>query len=75
MPESGLDDAEQLFTRIQTVDLEPRRSAGAGRLRLSAGLAELRRPTTTRSSLFERADRALYEAKEAGKGRSIAASA
>ena len=73
MPESALEDAEQLFTRIQTV-ISSRAIGQAGRLRLSAGLAELRGDDDS-VSLFERADRALYAAKEAGKGRSIAASA
>ena len=73
MPESSLEDAEQLFNRIQTV-ISSRAIGQAGRLRLSAGLAELRGDDDS-VSLFERADRALYSAKEAGKGRSIAASA
>ena len=73
MPESTLEDAEQLFQRIQTV-ISSRAIGQAGRLRLSAGLAELR-PDDDSVSLFERADRALYSAKQAGKGRSIAASA
>jgi len=73
MPESTLEDAEQLFTRIQTV-ISSRAIGQAGRLHLSAGLAEMRSDDDS-VSLFERADRALYEAKEAGKGRSIAASA
>jgi len=72
MPESTLDDAEQLFTRIQTV-ISSRAIGQAGRLHLSAGLAELRGDDSS-VSLFERADQALYEAKEAGKGR-FAASA
>ena len=71
MPESTLDDAEQLFTRIQTV-ISNRAIGQAGRLRLSAGVAELR-PEDDSISLFERADRALYSAKQAGKGRSMAA--
>jgi diguanylate cyclase (GGDEF)-like protein len=73
MPESTLEDAEQLFTRIQTV-MSTRAIGQAGRLHLSAGLAELN-PDDDSVSLFERADRALYAAKQAGKGRSIAVSA
>ena len=73
MPESTLEDAEQLFTRIQSV-MSSRALGQAGRLHLSAGLAELR-PEDDSISLFERADRALYSAKQAGKGRSMAASA
>ena len=73
MPESNLEDAEQLFTRIQSV-MSGRALGQAGRLHLSAGLAELRAEDDS-ITLFERADRALYSAKQAGKGRSIAATA
>ena len=73
MPESNLEDAEQLFARIQAV-ISSRAIGQAGRLRLSAGLAELR-PEDDSVSLFERADRALYSAKQAGKGRSVGATA
>jgi diguanylate cyclase (GGDEF)-like protein len=73
MPESTLDDAEQLFVRIQSV-MSNRALGQAGRLHLSAGLAELRAEDDS-ITLFERADRALYSAKQAGKGRSIAATA
>jgi diguanylate cyclase (GGDEF)-like protein len=73
MPESTLDDADQLFARIQTV-ISNRAIGQAGRLHLSAGLAELK-PEDDSISLFERADRALYSAKQQGKGRSIAATA
>jgi diguanylate cyclase (GGDEF)-like protein len=73
MPESTLDDAEQLFARIHAV-ISGQAIGKAGRLHLSAGLAELRADDDS-ISLFERADRALYQAKQAGKGRSIAASA
>jgi diguanylate cyclase (GGDEF)-like protein len=73
MPESSLEDAEQLFQRIQTV-MSTRAIGQAGRLHLSAGLAELL-PEDDSISLFERADRALYAAKQAGKGRSMAATA
>jgi diguanylate cyclase (GGDEF)-like protein len=73
MPESTMEDAEQLFQRIQTL-MSTRAIGQAGRLRLSAGLAELL-PEDDAISLFERADRALYAAKQAGKGRSMAATA
>jgi len=73
MPESSLEDAEQLFNRIQTV-ISSRAIGQAGRLHLSAGLAELSGEDDS-VTLFERADRALYAAKEAGKGRAMAASA
>jgi two-component system, cell cycle response regulator len=73
MPESRLEDAEQLFNRVQAA-IAGRPLALAGRLRISGGLAELRADDDP-LTLFERADRALYEAKEAGKGRSRAATA
>jgi diguanylate cyclase (GGDEF)-like protein len=67
MPESSLHDADQLYRRVRSAV-----SAGpidqAGRIFLSAGVAELEvddNPT----SFFERADEALYRAKEAGKGQ------
>ena len=44
----------------------------AGRLKVSAGVAELG-PEDDSITFFERADEALYRAKEAGKGRSMPA--
>jgi diguanylate cyclase (GGDEF)-like protein len=71
LPESGLQEAEQLFTRIQReISTEP--IGQAGRLYVSAGVAELG-PEDDSISLFERADKALYRAKQAGKGQSVAA--
>jgi diguanylate cyclase (GGDEF)-like protein len=67
MPESGLPDAERLHTRVRTTVSE-RPIGQAGRLFLSAGISELR-PGDDSVALFERADEALYRAKEAGKGR------
>ena len=71
LPESAIADGEQLFARIQrAISTEP--IGQAGRLHLSAGVAEL----TTEDdsiSLFERADNALYRAKEAGKGHAVSA--
>ena len=46
----------------------------AGRLDVSAGVAELM-PADDAASFFERADEALYRAKEAGKGRVVTATA
>jgi diguanylate cyclase (GGDEF)-like protein len=71
LPESSLEDAEQLFRRI--LDAVSVRALGeAGKLMVSAGIAELRGGDDA-SSLFERADEALYRAKEAGKGTVVAA--
>jgi diguanylate cyclase (GGDEF)-like protein len=71
LPESGREQAEQLFQRIQTA-VSGRPIGQAGRLKLSAGVAELSAEDDS-ISFFERADDALYRAKEAGKGRSVTA--
>ena len=71
LPESVRADAEQLYRRLEVaVASRPLRSAD--RLHLSAGIAELQ-PDDLATTLFERADAALYRAKERGKGRSITA--
>jgi diguanylate cyclase (GGDEF)-like protein len=67
LPEAGERDAEQLYRRIQFAVGSG--SAGpAERVRMSAGIAELR-PEDDPISLFQRADDALYRAKQAGKGQ------
>jgi diguanylate cyclase (GGDEF)-like protein len=71
LPESGREQAEQLFHRIQTA-VSGRPIGQAGRLKLSAGVAELSAEDDS-ISFFERADDALYRAKEAGKGRAVTA--
>ena len=71
LPESGLADAERLHGRIQGV-VSDRPLGQAGRLRLSAGIAEIRSGDDS-ISFFERADEALYRAKEAGKGQAVSA--
>jgi diguanylate cyclase (GGDEF)-like protein len=71
MPESGIEQAEQLFGRLQgTISSRP--IGQGGRLHISAGLAELK-PDDDAIGFFERADEALYRAKEAGKGQSVTA--
>jgi diguanylate cyclase (GGDEF)-like protein len=73
LPESSVIDAQQLSARLQeTVAARP--IIQAGRLDVSAGVAELRQADDA-ASIFERADEALYRAKEAGKGRVVTASA
>jgi diguanylate cyclase (GGDEF)-like protein len=67
LPESMLSDAEQLYRRIQAA-VSSRPISHAGQLLLSAGIAELR-PQDDPVSFFQRADDALYRAKEGGKGR------
>ena len=71
LPESSIEQADQLFIRIQNA-ISGRPIGHAGRLKVSAGVAELQAEDYS-ISLFERADEALYRAKEAGKGRSVAA--
>lgn len=66
LPESRLHDAQQLVTRIQQA-VASRPVARAGRVRVSAGLAELE-PQDDATSLFERADQSLYAAKHSRKG-------
>lgn len=71
LPESTRSDADQLYRRLQ-VAVTSRPAGSADRLHLSAGIAELRSEDDS-VSFFERADEALYRAKEAGKGRAITA--
>src|SRR5437588_425077 len=73
LPESALEDANQLYRRILNA-VSARPSGQAGKLYLSAGVGELR-PEDDPVSFFQRADDALYRAKEAGKGRVVAANA
>jgi diguanylate cyclase (GGDEF)-like protein len=71
LPESSMADAEQLYRRIQFA-VGSRPLGSFERIRLSAGLAELQSEDDAKM-LFERADEALYRAKESGKGRFSAA--
>jgi two-component system cell cycle response regulator len=73
LPESSLDDADQLYRRIQNA-ISSRPLEQGGNLYLSAGVAELRAEDDP-VSFFQRADDALYRAKEAGKGRVVSANA
>jgi two-component system, cell cycle response regulator len=71
LPESTLDDAEQLSHRIQAA-VASRPIGEAGTLQLSAGAVELAAEDDT-TKFFERADGALYRAKESGKAEVVAA--
>jgi diguanylate cyclase (GGDEF)-like protein len=71
LPESSLEDADQLYRRIQNA-ISSRPLGQAGKLFLSAGVAELRAEDDP-VAFFQRADDALYRAKEAGKGRVVSA--
>src|SRR4051794_9886142 len=67
LPESTLADADQLYRRLQAA-LSARPVGQAGRLSFSAGVAELK-PEDDPTTFFERADEALYRAKEGGKAQ------
>ena len=71
LPESAVADAEALYRRLQSA-VSSRPVGHAGRLQLSAGVAELR-PDDDAVNFFQRADEALYRAKDAGKGTVVAA--
>ena len=73
MPEGSLEDACGLSKRLQAA-VSSRPIVQAGRLEISAGVAELI-ASDDAASFFERADEALYRAKEAGKGRVVTATA
>jgi diguanylate cyclase (GGDEF)-like protein len=71
LPEVQVGQAQQLIGRIQrAVSSQP--IVRAGRVRVSAGVADLQ-PNDTPTSLFERADESLYAAKHTGKGGLAAA--
>jgi len=70
LPESKTGDADQLYHRLLGA-VGSRPVGQAGRLSVSAGIAELREedePTT----FFERADEAIYRDKEHGKAQVVA---
>jgi diguanylate cyclase (GGDEF)-like protein len=73
LPEASLGDADQLYRRIQYA-VSSRPLGQGGKLLLSAGVAELKEADDA-VSFFQRADDALYRAKELGKGRAVAANA
>ncbi len=68
LPESSADDADQLYRRVQSSMRGTSLGPAEDRLRLSAGIAELQHGDTA-AGLFERADGALYRAKDLGKDR------
>ena len=71
MPESTTEDASQLFQRMHEA-VSTMSTPGGGKVRISAGIAELHHGETA-AGLFERADSALYRAKELGKDRATVA--
>ena len=74
MAESAATDGEQLFRRVHNSMRGTALGPDEQRLRLSGGIAELLHGDTP-ASLFERADAALYRAKELGKDRADIAGA
>jgi len=68
LPESDAEDADQLYRRVQSSMRGTSLGTDDERLRLSAGIAELQHGDTA-AGLFERADGALYRAKDLGKDR------
>ena len=68
LPESSAIDADQLYRRVQSSMRGTALGPDENRLRLSAGIAELQHGDTA-AGLFERADAALYRAKDFGKDR------
>jgi diguanylate cyclase (GGDEF)-like protein len=73
LPESSTTDADQLYHRLRGA-FSSRPVGQAGRLFLSAGIADLLADDDP-TSFFERADEALYRAKELGKGQVFQAGA
>jgi diguanylate cyclase (GGDEF)-like protein len=71
LPECARSEAERLAGRIAGT-VHARTIGQTGLLNLSAGIAELR-PDEDAAALFERADEALYRAKELGKARTVTA--
>jgi diguanylate cyclase (GGDEF)-like protein len=69
LPESATGDADQLYHRLLGA-VSSRPVGQAGRLSISAGMAELREEDNS-TAFFERADEALYRAKEHGKGQIV----
>jgi diguanylate cyclase len=71
LPESGGEDGELLAARVARA-IGAHAIGKAGTLYLSAGVAELRDGDTA-IAIFERADEALYRAKDLSKARTVSA--
>ncbi len=68
LPESSSEDADQLYRRVHNLMRGTALGTDEERLRISAGIAELQHGDTA-AGIFERADGALYRAKDLGKDR------
>jgi diguanylate cyclase (GGDEF)-like protein len=66
VPEVEVGQAQQLVGRIERA-VSSQAITRAGRVRVSAGVADLQ-PNDSSTSLFERGDESLYEAKHTSKG-------
>jgi diguanylate cyclase (GGDEF)-like protein len=71
LPEASGREAELLYERLHRA-VSSRPVAQAGNVSVSAGIAELQADEEP-STFFERADEALYRAKERGKGQVVRA--
>jgi diguanylate cyclase (GGDEF)-like protein len=69
LPEASASDADQLYHRLRGA-VSSRPVGQAGKLLLSGGIAELVADDDP-TAFFERADAALYRAKELGKGQVV----
>jgi diguanylate cyclase (GGDEF)-like protein len=71
--DGALDVARRVLAAIAALDI-PHGASPLGRVTSSIGVAQLvPRPNHTSQELLERADRALYAAKQAGRNRVMAA--
>ncbi len=71
--QGALDVAERVLAAIDALNI-PHRASTFGKVTASIGLAEMvPGPNQACQELLERADRALYAAKQAGRNRVIAA--